>query len=61
MKLKRFVSIMLAVLLLTALLPMPAAAAVKLPKGYQALAENGDDEALADFRMCPCRSHGPSG
>lgn len=40
MKLKRFVSIMLAVLLLTAMLPVSASAAVKLPKGYQALAEN---------------------
>lgn len=40
MKLKKFVSIVLAVLLLTALLPGSASAAVKLPKGYQALAEN---------------------
>ena len=40
MKLRKFVSIVLAVLLLTALLPVSASAAVKLPKGYQALAEN---------------------
>ena len=40
MKLKRFVSIVLAVLLLTAMLPASASAAMKLPKGYQALVEN---------------------
>lgn len=40
MKLKKILSIVLAVLLLTALLPVSASAAVKLPKGYQALAEN---------------------
>ena len=40
MKLKRFLSIALAFLLLTALLPMSASAAVKLPSGYQALVEN---------------------
>ena len=40
MKLKRFLSIALAFLLLTVLLPISADAAVKLPSGYQALVEN---------------------
>ncbi|MBQ4579999.1 MAG: hypothetical protein IJA83_05000 [Clostridia bacterium] len=40
MKLKRFVSIVLSFVLLMALLPVSASAAVKLPKGYQALVEN---------------------
>ena len=40
MQVKRFLSIMLTFVLLTALLPLTAQAAVKLPKGYQALAEN---------------------
>ena len=34
MKLKRFVSIVLSFVLLMALLPVSASAAVKLPKGY---------------------------
>lgn len=40
MKLKKILSILLSLVLLTALLPASAAAAVKLPKGYQALVEN---------------------
>lgn len=40
MKLKKILSILLSLVLLTALLPVFAAAAVKLPKGYQALVEN---------------------
>ena len=40
MKLKKILSIMLSFVLLMALLPMSASAAVKLPKGYQALVEN---------------------
>ena len=40
MKLKRIWCIALSLLLLSALLPMPALAAVKLPSGYQALVEN---------------------
>lgn len=40
MKLKKILSILLSLVLLTALLPVSAAAAVKLPKGYQALVEN---------------------
>lgn len=40
MKLKRIVSIMLSFMLLMALLPVSASAAVKLPQGYQALVEN---------------------
>ena len=38
MKLKRFVSMLLTLLLMGTLLP--AQAAVRLPKGYQALVEN---------------------
>lgn len=40
MKLKKILSILLSLVLLTALLPASASAAVKLPKGYQALVEN---------------------
>ena len=40
MKLKKILSILLILVLLTALLPASASAAVKLPKGYQALVEN---------------------
>ncbi|MBQ2929127.1 MAG: hypothetical protein IJD99_02810 [Clostridia bacterium] len=40
MKLKKILSILLSLVLLTVLLPASASAAVKLPKGYQALVEN---------------------
>ncbi len=40
MKLKKILSILLNLVLLTAMLPVSASAAVKLPKGYQALVEN---------------------
>ena len=40
MKLKKILSILLSLVLLMALLPASASAAVKLPKGYQALVEN---------------------